>query len=103
MDGWREESARRAERDRKRDAASASTKATHAGESADSTTRRLEPEPEARLVRLRVRYQSLNDALLADASADVDDSLEANRSSEVGANRSSEVGAKRSSEVGAFL
>ena len=101
VDGWREESARRAERDRKRDAASASTKATHAGESADSTTRRLEPEPEARLVRLRVRYQSLNDALLADASADVDDSLEANRSSEVGANRSSEVGANRSSEVGA--
>ena len=99
VDGWREESARRAERDRKRDAASASTKATHAGESADSTTRRLEPEPEPRLVRLRVRYQSLNDALLADASADVDDSLGANRSSEVGAKRSSEVGAKRSSSA----
>jgi len=99
VDGWREESARRAERDRKRDAASASTKATHAGESADSTTRRLEPEPEPRLVRLRVRYQSLNDALLADASADVDDSLGANRSSEVGANRSSEVGANRSSSA----
>ena len=99
VDGWREESARRAERDRKRDAASASTKATHAGESADSTTRRLEPEPEPRLVRLRVRYQSLNDALLADASADVDDSLGANRSSEAGAKRSSEVGAKRSSSA----
>ena len=87
-----------------RDAASASTKATHAGESADSTTRRLEPEPEARLVRLRVRYQPLNDALLADASADVDDSLARrwglNRSSsEVGAKRSSEVGAKRSSSA----
>ena len=83
VDGWREESARRAERDRERererDAASARTKATQGTDGAEpTTTRRSEPEPTARLVRLRVRYQPLDDALLADASADDGDELGAN-------------------------